>query len=61
MVDSHDPVGIHTWLSTFDDCVREQCVGLAAGYYGWPDEALASLVNEALRAWFPTRFQTQRW
>ena len=42
----HDPPGIHPWLPTFDDCVREQCVDLAAGCYGWPDEEVELLVED---------------
>lgn len=45
----HDPAGIFTWMPTFDDCVREQCIGLASGYYGWPDDDLIELVEDAKR------------
>jgi hypothetical protein len=49
----HDPKGIFPWHSTFDDCVREQCVELARGRYGWPEEDVGALVEEAKRRFVP--------
>lgn len=49
----HDPAGVWEWLPTFDECIREQCVELAAGHYGWPDEETQRLVRDTKRRLFP--------
>ena len=49
----HDPAGIRPWRPTFDDCIREQCIELAAGYYGWPDKEIEQLVENAKKSLVP--------
>jgi hypothetical protein len=56
----HDPAGIYHWAPTFDDCIREQCVHLAVGYYGWGDDDVEQLVEDTAQRLFPTRFRAAR-
>jgi len=43
----HDPLGVRDWFATFDECIREQCIHLAMGFFGWPDDDVAELVEIA--------------
>jgi len=51
----HDPAGIHPWQPTFDECIREQCIDLAVGYYGWPGDDILKLAEEAKRTFLRRR------
>lgn len=47
----HDPPGFSMRLDSFTDLVRYAFLGLPCGYYGFPDDDVAELVEEArLRA-----------
>ena len=49
----HDPARGRPWLPTFDDCLREQCIALAVGHYGWPEQDVGTLVQRAKAAFLP--------
>jgi hypothetical protein len=46
---SHDPGGLFEAIPGVGDLLRWALVGLAAGYYGWPDAEVADLVDRTQR------------
>ena len=50
---SHDPLGIHRTHKSFDDLIREYCIGIFAGYYGWPDAEIEEMVEDLRLEMFP--------
>ncbi|MBX3183713.1 MAG: SMI1/KNR4 family protein [Polyangiaceae bacterium] len=46
----HDPVGLSLGMESFDALLRYAFLGLACGYYGFPDASVEELVEEARAA-----------
>ena len=46
----HDPPGLWKPLLDLDTLIKVMLMRLPAGYYGWPDEAVAGLVEAAVEA-----------
>ncbi|MEZ6188782.1 MAG: SMI1/KNR4 family protein [Planctomycetota bacterium] len=45
---SHDPPGLWKPLPDFDTLIKVTLMRLPAGYYGWPDQEVADLVDAAV-------------